>query len=206
MIRSLRKPLKNFLDKVPLVRLLSRTMGTAAPITIKNIVIQVLFGFNRFAYWPTHHSSVILAPRNILIGVGTAPGLSSGCYIQGAGKVFIGDYTIIAPNVGIISSNHVLGELSKTKPGEVRIGRYCWIGMNAVILPDVVLGDHVVVGAGSVVTKSYEEGYAVLGGNPAVVLKKLCRSECIEKKNEYEYVGYVEKKAFSKFRRYFLNV
>lgn len=45
--------------------------------------------------------------------------------------------------------------------------------MNAVILPGVKLGDHTVVGAGSVVTKSFEEGYCVVAGNPGRQIRRL---------------------------------
>ena len=49
--------------------------------------------------------------------------------------------------------------------------------MNAVILPGVELGDHTVVGAGAVVTKSFSEGYCVIGGNPAKIIKYIERDE-----------------------------
>lgn len=53
------------------------------------------------------------------------------------------------------------------------IGDKCWIGMNSVILPGVVLGDNTIVGAGSVVTKSFENGHCVVAGNPAKLIKRL---------------------------------
>jgi len=46
-----------------------QTAGTAAPITRRTWFIQKILGFNRSAYWPTHHSSVITNPANILIGM-----------------------------------------------------------------------------------------------------------------------------------------
>jgi acetyltransferase-like isoleucine patch superfamily enzyme len=148
-----------------------------------------------------HFSSLVSSPSNIVTGIGTAPGLSPGCYIQGIGKLEIGDYTIVAPNVGIITANHDLHDPAIHQPSFVQIGRYCWIGMNAVVLPGVVLGDHTIVAAGSVVTKSFPEGYCVIAGNPAKVTKYLDPSKCVEHRNKYEYVGYVPAAKFEKFRR-----
>ena len=55
------------------------------------------------------------------------------------------------------------------------LGKECWIGSNAVILPGVRLGEHTVVGAGAVVTKSFEEGWCVIGGVPARKIKDIER-------------------------------
>ena len=52
----------------------------------------------------------------------------------------------------------------------VRIGRNCWVGMGAMILPGVQIGDGVVIGAGSVVVRDVED-YAVVVGNPAKAIK-----------------------------------
>ncbi|GJQ03941.1 acyltransferase [Capnocytophaga canimorsus] len=131
--------------------------------------------------------------------IDTNPRYSPGCYIQGGGRVYIGDYTQIAPNVGIISSNHDLYDSREKVRKEVVIGKYCWIGMNAMILPGVKLGDFTIVAAGTVVTKSFEEGYCVIGGNPARKIKELDKEKCIPFKNKYEYHGYIPKKKFLKF-------
>lgn len=55
---------------------------------------------------------------------------------------------------------------------EIAIGDDCWIGGGAVICPGVILGRRVVVGAGSVVTKSFPDD-VVVAGNPARVIRRL---------------------------------
>ena len=45
--------------------------------------------------------------------------------------------------------------------------------MNSVILPGIVLGNHTIVGAGSIVTKSFPEGNCVIAGNPAKKIRDL---------------------------------
>ena len=99
---------------------------------------------------------------------------TTGSYFQNLGAdISIGRGTYIAPNVGIITTNHQQGSLAVHAAGEdVRIGNECWIGMNAVILPGVILGPHTVVGAGAVVTKSFADGHCVLAGVPARVVSK----------------------------------
>ncbi|WP_425453518.1 acyltransferase [Companilactobacillus furfuricola] len=58
----------------------------------------------------------------------------------------------------------------KTAPITIREG--AWIGAKAILLPGVTIGEHAIVGAGAVVTKDVES-YAVVGGNPAKLIKKI---------------------------------
>lgn len=96
------------------------------------------------------------------------------CYFQAYGKITIGKGTFIGPRVSILTTNHDLRDLTKNTPPEpVTIGKNCWIGVNSIILPGVVLGDHTIVGAGAVVTKSFPEGHQVIAGNPAKVIRQL---------------------------------
>jgi len=134
---------------------------------------------NAGARWAVHHTSTIHNAGKIVRGKNVYPGDSPGVYINAVNGVTIGDYTNIGPNVGIVSSNHdfVDNNAHSTAP-PIIIGRFCWMGMGAVILPGVQLADFTIVGAGAIVTKSFEEGYCVLAGNPARIIKYLNREEC----------------------------
>ena len=97
-----------------------------------------------------------------------------GCYFQNyRGKITIGENVWIAQNVGLITENHDPYNPEKhLEPKDIVIGDGCWIGMNAVVLPGVKLGNGTIVGAGSIVTHSFE-GDCIIVGNPARLLKKL---------------------------------
>ena len=90
--------------------------------------------------------------------------------------IYIGDNTMIAPNVTIATAGHpVLPELREhdyqyNMP--VHIGRTCWIGAGAVILPGVTVGDNTVIGAGSVVTKDIPANVVAVG-NPCRPIRTL---------------------------------
>jgi len=97
----------------------------------------------------------------------------SGCYIQGRNGIRIGKNCWFGPNLSIISSNHDLNDYRKHSDAPpIVIGDNCWLGAGCIILPGVELGDHVVVAAGAVVTKSFASN-CVVGGVPARKLKDL---------------------------------
>lgn len=97
-----------------------------------------------------------------------------GCYFQNyRGKITIGENVWIAQNVGLITENHDPYNPEKhLEPKDIVIGDGCWIGMNAVVLPGVKLGNGTIVGAGAIVTHSFE-GHCIIAGNPARLLKYL---------------------------------
>jgi len=204
--RGFKSILKEIWTTIPGLNYFAPMSNGPSQITFRVWFFQKVLGFNRGTYWPVHFTSKVGNYRNILIGKGSAPGLSPGCYIQGIGIVKIGKYVYIAPNVGIISANHNLYDTRDHDVGTVEIGDYCWIGMNAVILPGVKLGPHTVVGAGSVVTKSFEEGYCVIAGNPARKIKDLERDKCVDFDYPEERVGYIRADKFEKYRQKHLNV
>lgn len=133
-----------------------------------------LGGLNRNVPWPVHFTTTVRRPERVRLGKVTYPGDSPGCYIQATNGIIIGDYTNIGPGVGLISANHNLNDNTRfDKAPPLRLGKHCWIGMNAVVLPGVTLGDYTIVGAGAVVTKSFPEGCCVIAGNPARIVKRL---------------------------------
>lgn len=80
----------------------------------------------------------------------------------------------ISANVRFVVRNHDFYDIHK--PAEIEpiiIGDECWIGSGVVVLPGVHLGPHTLVGAGSIVTKSFPDGWCIIAGNPAKIIRKL---------------------------------
>jgi len=152
-------------------------------------------------YWPVHNNSEVTHPDRIYVGINTNAGTRPGCYIQGNGGIFLGNYVHFASNIGIISGNHDLTDQTKHINKEVRICDYTWIGMGAIILPGVTLGPRTIVGAGSVVTKSFPNGYCVIAGNPARLIKDLDPAKFKPTKYRAEYYGYISKEDFPKWSK-----
>lgn len=97
--------------------------------------------------------------------------------------VSIGRYTMIAPNVQIIGSDHNYQQVGKpaTFSGRpplrrTKIGRDVWVGTNSIIMAGVELGDGCIVAAGSIVTKNIEP-YCIVAGVPARLIRKRFQNE-----------------------------
>lgn len=147
-----------------------------------DFLFRKLLRHNAKARWAVHHTATIHHPQGLSKGVGTFPGDSPGVYINASNGVYIGDFTNLGPNVGIISGNHdFVDNEAMTAAQPIHIGRFCWLGMGAIVLPGVRLGDFTIVGAGAVVTKSFEDGYCVIAGNPARVIRSLPKEACDER-------------------------
>jgi acetyltransferase-like isoleucine patch superfamily enzyme len=98
--------------------------------------------------------------------------LNSFCRLFGHGGIEIGEETQVGPGVLITTTTHDYSSELETSWRGVVIGRRCWIGANATILPGVEIGDGTVIGAGSVVTKSIPERSLAVGV-PARVVKQI---------------------------------
>lgn len=136
---------------------------------------KIFTGNNTDARFPVGRDCRVIYPDNIHFDPDDLNNFQSfGIYYQAIGNIFIGKGTYLGPNVGLITANHdVYNPDEHLPPKDIVIGEKCWVGMNSVILPGTVLGNHTVVGAGSIVTKSFPEGNCVLAGNPAKKLKDL---------------------------------
>lgn len=116
----------------------------------------------------------IKSPEKLSIGIGTA--INGYCFINAYGGVRIGIYCHIGKGLTIFSHNHNYHSYKSipydntniVKP--VVIEDFVWCGANVTIVPGVTVGEGAVIGSGSVVTKNVPKG-AVVGGNPAIVIK-----------------------------------
>lgn len=157
---------------------LRRFRYPTAPIPLSlwliNFVVQRIFRVNGDVPWMVNYTSRVTVPKRINIGKGVwvSFALSGGCYIQAMNGIIIGEGTIFAPGVKIISANHEMSDFSRWKITDpIEIGNNCWIGANAVILPGIKLGEGCIVGAGSVVTRSFPEN-CIVAGVPAKLIKE----------------------------------
>ncbi len=112
------------------------------------------------------------------IELGDRVAFNWGCYVNGFGGLTIGDGAEFGPGVMIHTANHVIDDphASVTEQGwrddpPMTIGKSCWIGMGACVLPGVQIGDGCIVGAGSVVVHDLPP-YTLAVGNPARVVRE----------------------------------
>lgn len=116
-------------------------------------------------------SSADISPK---IRIGNYSELGTRCMIHG--NVVIGDNVIMGPDIKIYARNHKFDSLETPIQFQGKeylkttIGNDVWIAANVVITGGVNIGNHVIIAAGSVVTKDIPD-YAIVGGVPAKVIK-----------------------------------
>lgn len=100
--------------------------------------------------------------------------------------IYVGDNTMFSPNVTVATAAHPISQKYRAKGWQynlpVVIGKNCWIGAGAVILPGVTIGDNTVIGAGSVVTKDIPADVVAVG-NPCRVLRKITDEDDVKAEN-----------------------
>lgn len=113
------------------------------------------------------------------IRVGMYSEIGERCRISIANSLDIGEKVLISPNVYITDCDHAYQNIDVSvidqgivqKGQKVSIGKGSYIGINSVIVGDVTIGNHCVIGANSVVTKNIPD-YCLAVGCPAHILKK----------------------------------
>ncbi|MGL6100292.1 MAG: DapH/DapD/GlmU-related protein [Fusobacteriaceae bacterium] len=122
--------------------------------------------------------------QKIIIKIGKNFQMNDSVHIGGVGEIIIGDNVLIASRVYITDTCHgdYNDEVKQSNPKEiphtreitykpVKIGNNVWIGEGCAILPGVTIGDGVIIGANSVVTKDIPEN-SIAVGNPIIIIKK----------------------------------
>ena len=138
---------------------------------VLNFIAQRILGLNDDIPWSVHYTSYAFGDISIGRNVHLSFARAVGGYYNGMNGIVIGDDTIFACGVKIISANHKINEPSgweKVRP--IEIGKHVWLAANVVVCPGVHIGDYAIIGANAVVTSDIP-AYAVAVGVPARVIK-----------------------------------
>ena len=101
---------------------------------------------------------------------------SNSCIAATGGTIQIGDDVLVAQNVVFRAADHCFESPGKPireqghRGGTIVVGNDCWIAANVVVTRNVTIGEHSIVGAGSVLTKDIAP-YSIVGGVPAKLIK-----------------------------------
>jgi acetyltransferase-like isoleucine patch superfamily enzyme len=114
----------------------------------------------------------------ITIDIGEGTNIGRRCTISAANRIVIGKNVLLAPNVFIADTNHeykhvgipIMHQGITTHNNQVYIGDDTWIGINSVVVGNIRIGRHCVIGANAVVTKDLPD-YCVAVGNPCRIVK-----------------------------------
>jgi acetyltransferase-like isoleucine patch superfamily enzyme len=124
------------------------------------------------------YGSQHFSPR---VEIGNDVSIGFGCTLSCVNALIIGDHVTIGDNVYIADSQHGYaapgrGILSQPLvPGAIRIGDGAWIGYGAFVAGEVEIGEHSIVGANSVVTRSVPP-YTIVAGAPARPIRRFDRN------------------------------
>ena len=147
--------------------------------------------------------------KNIFASIGSNFTINKPLYVDYGANIYIGDNfyanydlimldvapirigndVLIGPRVSIYTAAHPIDASVRNEQleygKEVKIGSSVWIGGNTVICPGVTIGDNVVIGANSCVTKDIEPN-VVAAGNPCKVIRKITEKDKLKWEREAE--------------------
>lgn len=159
-------------DRTACRNLLAKLNASAeSDIQQRQSIYRKLFGRSDDSLWlqPPFYCDY---GSNIYLGANVY--FNFNCVVLDVCDVHIGDHTFFGPAVQIYTGTHPLDHVQRRTEESgrpVKIGSDVWVGGAAVILPGITIGDRVVIGAGSVVTKDIPDDVVAVG-NPCRVLRK----------------------------------
>lgn len=167
--------IKKYIGYVLYHVLAKRMPGSYAPIKIGQRQLRALCGRLMLNKCGSNVNIEKGATFSTKVELGDNSGIGIDANITG--KCIIGKDVMMGPQCIIYTWNHEFSDTTKPMRGQgfqeekcVRIGNDVWIGGRVTILPGVTIGNHSIIGAGSVVTRDVPE-WAIVAGNPARVKK-----------------------------------
>ena len=122
----------------------------------------------------------IWPPLHLEFGLNTTFGpncfMNFNCVILDIAEVTVGEGTLFGPGCQLITVEHPVDDHEKRTAGwerarPITIGKNCWFGAGAMVMPGVTIGDNCVIAAGSVVTRDVPDG-ALVAGVPAKIKRR----------------------------------
>lgn len=139
------------------VKLLKQMLGDMGDNVYFEMPIHANFGF-----------------RHVHVGSNVYANFNLTCVDDG--NIYIGDNTLIGPNVTLITALHPISpkyrNMALQYNKDIHIGKNCWFGSNVTVLPGVNIGDNTIIGAGSLVTKDIPAN-VVAFGSPCKVVRTI---------------------------------
>jgi acetyltransferase-like isoleucine patch superfamily enzyme len=143
----------------------------------KSILIPLFQLFNKYLY-----KTKYIHGKNSRLIMGRHVVANNTIFNTASGKIIIGDDTIFGHNCMLLTGKHEFhdgrrkklsgaGSEVPDKGRDIIIGSGCWVASGAIIIGPVKIGDNVIIGAGSIVTKDCPEGVFICG-NPAKIKSK----------------------------------
>jgi maltose O-acetyltransferase len=140
-------------------------------------ILRELFGKSGEGFWleqPFH------CDYGSNIEVGDNFYANFNCTILDVAKVTIGKNVMFAPNVSLYTASHPVHPDNRNSGYEfgieITIGDNVWLGGNVVVMPGIHIGNNVVVGAGSVVTKDLPDN-VIAAGNPSKIIREITEED-----------------------------
>lgn len=201
----MKKRILELLLKLPVIgNFIKCTKSNLYLFDISDFILISVFKCGKH-YYPIPKSCIVQHANKVYVGKNSHP-FREGGYIQAEGGIYIGSYVDLTNYCTLMSTNHDLYNHIEKHPSPIIIEDFCWIGTHSIILAGVHLGKRTIVGAGSVVTKSFPEGHCVIAGNPAKIIKILDKEKVKVPTLEYEFYGCLSPNQFNKYKERYIDL